>query len=116
MTNNKTRHLNSIRLTPFQKKVLMVVSTIPKGQVRSYKWVAEKIGRPGAFRAVGQALNRNPIPVIVPCHRVIKSDLKLGGFSRGAKVKKELLLSEGLTVRKGTVIINQKKGNNAGRY
>ena len=85
----------------------MVVSTIPRGQVRSYKWVALKIGRPRAFRAVGRALNRNPIPMIVPCHRVIKSDSSLGGFSRGAKLKEQLLSSEGLTVKKGTVIISE---------
>ncbi len=80
--------------TPFQKKVWRTVKTIPCGQTRSYKWVAERIGNPQAFRAVGQALKKNPLPGIIPCHRVIRSDGKLGGFSKGWKEKKRLLESE----------------------
>lgn len=71
-----------------------MVKTIPCGQTRSYKWVAGKIGNPQAFRAVGQALKKNPLPGIIPCHRVIRSDGKLGGFSKGSKEKKRLLESE----------------------
>lgn len=79
------------KVTPFTKKVYRVVLTIPIGEVRTYKWVAEKIGHPKAYRAVGQALKRNPYPLIIPCHRVIKSNTELGGYSRGKKVKKMLL-------------------------
>ena len=68
---------------------------IPRGQTRSYKWVAEQIGSPRAARAVGQALNKNPHVGRVPCHRVIRSDGSLGGFSRGARRKLELLSKEG---------------------
>ncbi|MBT9131318.1 MAG: Methylated-DNA--protein-cysteine methyltransferase [candidate division WS2 bacterium] len=82
--------------TPFQRKVCGVVKTIPYGKTRSYKWVAERIGSPLAFRAVGQALRKNPLPGIIPCHRVIRADESLGGFSQGLKKKKELLCSENI--------------------
>ena len=82
------------KLTPFEKKVLKITSKIPLGQVRSYKWVASKIGAPKAIRAVGSALKKNPFPIIIPCHRVIKSDGSLGGYARGKKIKKKLLLFE----------------------
>ena len=82
------------RYTPFQKKVWEAVKTIPYGETRSYKWVAENIGNPRAARAVGQALKRNPLPGIIPCHRVIRSDGSLGGFSRGLKKKRDLLRAE----------------------
>jgi len=78
-------------MTPFARKVYKVVSTIPIGQVRSYKWVALQCGRPRAFRAVGQILKSNPYPLVIPCHRVINSDKKLGGYVFGAKYKKSLL-------------------------
>ena len=81
-------------LTVFEKRVLKITSRIPLGQVRSYKWVARKAGRPRATRAVGQALNKNPYPIIIPCHRVIRSDGSLGGYAKGKKLKKKLLLFE----------------------
>ncbi len=81
-------------LTSFQKRVYKAVKLVPYGETRSYKWVAEKVGSPKAFRAVGQALNKNPFPVIVPCHRVICSDGSLGGFSLGISEKKRLLEKE----------------------
>ena len=66
---------------------------IPYGQVRSYKWVAEKIGKPSACRAVGHALAANPLPLIIPCHRVIRSDGGPGGFGGGStNVKTKLML------------------------
>jgi O-6-methylguanine DNA methyltransferase len=79
------------KLSEFQKKVYKAVLKIPVGQVRSYSWVAKKIDRPKAVRAVGTALKNNPFAPIVPCHRVIKSDGDLGGFSSGSKRKKELI-------------------------
>lgn len=81
-------------LTEFEKKVYLAVSKIPRGEIRSYKWVAAKIGKPNAYRAVGNALNRNPYIGKVPCHRVIKSDGSIGGFAMGARRKRELLKSE----------------------
>jgi len=86
--------LEKNKLTSFEKKVLRIASQIPLGQVRSYKWVAAKLGKPSATRAVGQALKKNPYLVIVPCHRVIKSDGSLGGYAKGKRLKKKLLLLE----------------------
>lgn len=81
-------------LTPFEWKVLAATQKIPLGQTRSYQWVARTIGQPQAVRAVGQALHKNPFPLIVPCHRVIKSDGSLGGYAGGREMKKELLSLE----------------------
>lgn len=84
-----------IRLTPFQQLVYRVICRIPKGQVRSYAWVARRIGRPGAARAVGNALNRNPFMPQVPCHRVVRTDGSLGGYAGGLAKKRLLLRREG---------------------
>jgi len=67
---------------------------IRAGETRSYAWVAEQIGKPKATRAVAQALHRNPWPLIIPCHRVISSDGKLGGYAYGVELKRLLLLLE----------------------
>lgn len=80
--------------TPFEKKVFKTICQIPFGKTRSYKWVALKIGRPRASRAVGRALNKNPFPLIIPCHRVVKSKGGIGGYRWGRAVKKELLKYE----------------------
>ncbi|MDO8805407.1 MAG: MGMT family protein [Elusimicrobiota bacterium] len=79
--------------TPFQQAVWRACMGIPSGRTRSYKWIAEKIGKRGAARAVGSALGKNPFAPIVPCHRVIKSDGTPGGFSApgGVKAKVQLL-------------------------
>jgi len=82
------------QFSDFQKRVYRAVLGIPLGQVRSYNWVAKKIGRPNAVRAVGTALKKNPFTITIPCHRVIKSDGSLGGYSRGIKKKKHLLRLE----------------------
>lgn len=82
------------RLTPFQRAVYRVVCRIPRGQTRSYQWVARAIGRPSAVRAVGGALNRNPFAPRVPCHRVIRADGSLGGFAGGVVKKRQLLQAE----------------------
>lgn len=82
----------------FYKKVWLAVLQIPKGEVRSYKWVAKKIGHDKAYRAVGKALKENPLTVVIPCHRVIKSDGDLGGYSKGVKVKYKLLKEEGIDI------------------
>ena len=80
--------------TPFQREVWKATKLIPHGETRSYLWVAKQIKRPEAARAVGQALGRNPLPVIIPCHRVIASDGQLGGFSDGLEMKRYLLCLE----------------------
>lgn len=76
----------------FTQKVYAVVLRIPLGEVRSYKWVAGQAGKPGAARAVGQALKRNPYPLLIPCHRVISSDGSVGGYSGGGpRMKRKLI-------------------------
>lgn len=80
--------------SPFQKRVWKTTQSIPYGETRGYAWVAGKIGIPKAARAVGQALARNPLPIIIPCHRVICSDGTLGGFSDGKLLKQRLLEME----------------------
>jgi methylated-DNA-[protein]-cysteine S-methyltransferase len=79
------------RATAFQWKVWRAARRIPRGQTRSYAWLAGRIGRPQAARAVGQALGRNPLPVVVPCHRVLAADGSLRGFSGGLEMKRLLL-------------------------
>lgn len=81
-------------MTDFEKKVLKVVIKIPFGQLRTYKWVAEKAGRPKAYRAAANALKKNPYPVVIPCHRVVKSSGDIGGYSGGRLKKKELIKLE----------------------
>ena len=80
------------KLTEFEWAVLKTTLTIPLGQTRSYKWVAQQIGKPKAMRAVGQALRKNPYPLTIPCHRVIKSDGQLGGYAGKMDSKKSRLL------------------------
>jgi methylated-DNA-[protein]-cysteine S-methyltransferase len=84
--------------TPFQRLVWSAVRDIACGQVRTYGWVAEHVGRPRAGRAVGSALAANPLPLIIPCHRVIRGDGGLGGFSAssGVLLKRRLLAHEGV--------------------
>lgn len=82
--------------TPFQAKVWAVLARIPYGQTLSYGDVALRIGSPRAVRAVGTANGRNPVCVLVPCHRVIAADGSLGGYSGGLEVKERLLALEGV--------------------
>lgn len=85
-------------VTPFQRAVLTTTASIPPGEVRPYAWVAREIGRPGATRAVGTALARNPAPVLIPCHRVVRRDGRIGAYALGTDAKRTLLLAEGLDV------------------
>ena len=80
--------------TIFQRKVWRALQAIPYGQTRSYAWVAKRIGQANAVRAVGAACGANPVPVIIPCHRVVRSDGSMGGFSAGLEWKKRLLALE----------------------
>lgn len=81
--------------TEFQKKVWKALCDIPYGQLRSYKEVAEAAGCPKGFRAVGGANNRNPIVIVIPCHRVIAADGSIGGYGDGIEMKRKLLELEG---------------------
>ena len=88
--------------TQFQKQVWLKLKDIPYGEVKTYKWVAEGIGLPKGVRAIGQACASNPIPIIIPCHRVIRADGGLGGYSAsggsGIALKRQLLKLEGIVV------------------
>jgi methylated-DNA-[protein]-cysteine S-methyltransferase len=84
--------------TAFRRRVLRKATKIPYGDTVTYGALAKRCGRPGGARAVGQAMANNPIPIIIPCHRVLVSDGGLGGYSGGLKYKKMLLRLEGVTV------------------
>lgn len=77
--------------TEFQKRVWNELSRIPFGGLRSYKEIAEALGKPGASRAVGSANGKNPIPLIIPCHRVIAANGRLAGFAHGLTIKRQLI-------------------------
>ena len=85
--------------TQFQLKVWSYLKKIPKGKLKTYAQVAKAIGKPKAVRAVANAIGKNPFPPKIPCHRVIRSDVKLGGYSAkgGIKTKKKLLKNEGFS-------------------
>ncbi len=93
--------LDLTRVPSFQQQVLLAAAEVPRGQVTTYNALALRLGRPGAARAVGQALARNPIPIILPCHRVLASDGSLGGYSapHGVSTKARLLALEGARLR-----------------
>lgn len=83
-------------LSDFERDVLTTTLRIPVGQIRPYAWVAHQIGRPRAVRAVGSALGRNPVPVLIPCHRVTRSDGRPGNYVFGTATKEALLRAEGV--------------------
>ncbi len=89
------------RPTAFERRVYAVVKRILRGEVRSYQWVARQLGHPKLARAVGQALHRNPCPVRVPCHRVVRADGSLGGYAWGVVKKRRLLAQERLIKPRG---------------
>ena len=96
-TRKNFDHLDLLDLggTDFQKSVWKALLEIPYGQTSSYKQIANLIGNPKAVRAVGTACGNNPFLIIIPCHRIVKSDGSLGGFAYGSEIKKNLLKLEG---------------------
>jgi methylated-DNA-[protein]-cysteine S-methyltransferase len=95
-------------MNPFAKRVYKIVAGIPLGEVRTYKWVAAKAGRLGAARAVGQLMKRNPYPLLIPCHRVIKSNKQSGGYIFGIKIKKILLQLE-KEIKSDIILVKPRK-------
>lgn len=81
---------------PFQRRVLLAEARIPRGKISTYGRIAAHLSHPSAPRAVGTALARNPFPVVIPCHRALRSDLSLGGYQGGLAMKRRLLEMEGI--------------------
>lgn len=90
-------------LEGFQRRVLSMTAKIPYGEVRTYGEIAAKLGKPGAARAVGGALGRNPMPIVIPCHRVVGSERRLVGYTGGLTTKAYLLGLEGHAIEDGRV-------------
>ncbi len=86
--------------SPFQASVLQAEHAIPRGRVSPYKLIADYLKKPGGARAVGNALATNPFPIIVPCHRAVRSDRRLGGYQGGLDMKRDLLEKEGIVFDK----------------
>jgi O-6-methylguanine DNA methyltransferase len=93
-----SRRFDLSGLSEFERAVLLKALEIPKGQVRPYAWIAREIGRPKAVRAVGTALAKNPVPIVIPCHRVVRSDGAIGEYALGAERKPAILAAEGVDV------------------
>jgi O-6-methylguanine DNA methyltransferase len=83
-------------ISPFAGDVLHGALSIPRGEIRPYAWLAREIGRPRAVRAVGTALGHNPVPILIPCHRVVRSDGTIGDYAWGSAVKRAALAAEGV--------------------
>jgi methylated-DNA-[protein]-cysteine S-methyltransferase len=90
-------------MSEFQARVLKLVSKVPRGRVATYGEIARALGNPRAYRAVAKALARNPHPIKIPCHRVVKSNGEIGGYRLGSKRKAKLLVEEGVEIRGGKV-------------
>ncbi len=90
----------------FQRRVLMAEREIPRGRVSTYGAIATRIGVERGARAVGQALSHNPFPILIPCHRAIRSDGRLGGFQGGAEMKRRLLELEGVTFGRDEAVVS----------
>jgi methylated-DNA-[protein]-cysteine S-methyltransferase len=93
--------------TEFEKKVLVTAFKIPHGKVSTYKRIAEKVGKPHAYRAVANALHKNPLHPIVPCHRVVRSDGRFGGEKNAAESRRKLVEKEGVPIEKDKVKLNE---------
>ncbi len=94
----------------FNERCYTLLRTVPKGKVTTYKALAHKL-KTKAYRAVGNAMNKNPYAPEVPCHRVIKSDGSLGGFAHGLEAKRILLQKEGIVIKKDTINLSRYEHN-----
>ena len=94
-------------MSEFQDRVLKFVAMVPKGKVTTYKELARAVGNPRAYRAVANAVARNPQPIKIPCHRVVRSNGEIGGYRLGVRRKIMLLVSEGIEVRGATINIGR---------
>ena len=86
------------------KKIYKKLSEVPKGKITTYGELAKAVGMKNGQRAVGRIMNKNPYPVIIPCHRVIKSDGKVGGYAYGEEIKSNMLTKEGIKIKNGKIL------------
>lgn len=86
------------------KKIYKKLLEVPKGKITTYGELAKSVGLKNGQRAVGKIMNKNPYPVIIPCHRVIKSDGKIGGYAYGEEVKLNMLINEGIKIQNGKIL------------
>ena len=91
------------------KRIYKKLLEVPKGKVTTYGELAKAVGMNNGQRAVGQIMNKNPYPVIIPCHRVIKSDGKVGGYAYGEKIKSNMLTNEGIKIKNGKILNLENK-------
>lgn len=94
--------------TKFEIDVLVATFKIPKGKISTYKRIAEKIGRPKAYRAVANALHKNPLSPVVPCHRVVCFDGSFSGPKKGAQWRRNMVIKENISIEKGKVKISKE--------
>ena len=99
--------LNLSYLTDFQRKVLIKTKDIPRGKVSTYKRLSEKVGVREGARAVGNVMKFNPFPILIPCHRVIKSNGEIGEYGGGKKLKRKLLIFEGVGFENKWKVLNE---------
>jgi len=85
------------------KKIYKKLLEVPKGKITTYGELAKAVGLKNGQRAVGKIMNKNPYPVIIPCHRVVKSDGKIGGYAYGEEIKSDMLSKEGITIKNGKI-------------
>ncbi|MGQ0795447.1 MAG: MGMT family protein [Nitrosopumilaceae archaeon] len=90
------------------EKVYKKLLEVPKGKITTYKEIAKAVGLDNGQRLIGRIMNKNPYPIIIPCHRVIKSDGKIGGYAWGQKVKTRMLSNEGIKIKKGKILDLEK--------
>ena len=86
------------------KKIYKKLLEVPKGRITTYGELAKAVGMKNGQRAVGRIMNKNPYPVIIPCHRVVKSDGKVGGYAYGEEIKSHMLLDEGINIKNGKIL------------
>jgi methylated-DNA-[protein]-cysteine S-methyltransferase len=93
--------------SPFQRSVILAEFGVPRGHVTTYGRLARHLGAPRASRAAGRALATNPFPIVIPCHRAVRSDGSLGGYQGGVEMKARLLEMEGVQVERGRVLMRR---------
>ena len=91
------------------KKIYKKLLEVPKGKITTYGELAKAVGLKNGQRAVGKIMNKNPYPVIIPCHRVVKSDGKIGGYAYGQEIKSDMLTNEGIVIKNGKILDMENK-------